>query len=163
MKWHTFYGRQAEMPAPDFCLTSDAGDTICDSVYRQLEKQVLAFPAGTAPAEWQPLLAAFSDHAEAWHQQGAEALALLPASAETIKDLGRSLPYHFPLLADMGAQVRHAYDRLLGEDAGTGHLVFVLDTFGAPYAAAVNADPGREELYDQIDEWLRFIAIQCPE
>ena len=163
MKWHTFSGRQVEMPAPDFCLVSDAGDTICDTVYRQREKQVIVFPSGNTPAEWQPVLDAFSDHARSWNEQGAVALALLPAEPETIKGLGRNLAYHFPLLADSGARVRRAYEPLLGDDRGTSHLVFVLDSFGAPYAAAVNADPTRDELYNQIDEWLRFIAIQCPE
>lgn len=163
MKWHSFSGRQAEMPAPDFCLVSDAGDTLCDSVYRQREKQVIVFPSGGSPADWQPVLSAISDHAEGWNKQGATVLALLPAEPEAISGLGGDLPYHFPLLADPGARVRRAYEQLLGEDKGTSHLAFVLDTFGAPYAAAVNADPTRNEFYDQVNEWLRFISIQCPE
>ncbi len=163
MKWHTFAGPEGQMPAPDFCLTSSAGDTICDHVYRQRMKQVLVFPAGNTPAEWTPVLDAFSPQAEAYSRENTVVLALVPADASAIQGLGRDLPYYFPILADPGAQVRRAYERLLGGDTGTSHLVFVLDTFGAPYAAVVNANPADPALFDQVSQWLTFIAIQCPE
>ena len=162
MKWHTFTGPESRVPAPDFCLTSDAGDTICDHVYRQRMKQVLVFPVGNTPAEWTPILRTFSEHAEGLNRQGAVVLALLPAEPQAIQGIGRGLAYHFPIVADPGAQVRRAYEALLRGDTGTSHLVFVLDTFGAPYAAAINADPTDEGLFDQISEWLTFITAQCP-
>lgn len=151
------------MPAPDFCLTSSAGDTICDFTYRQRMKQVVVFPSGSASADWVPMLAALSEYAEDFSRQGAAVLALVPANAQAIRGPGKDLAYHFPILADPGAKVRRAYERLLQGDTGTSHLVFVLDTFGAPYAAAVNADPADPSLYDQIAQWLTFISIQCPE
>ncbi len=163
MKWHTFSGPAAQLPAPDFCLTSSAGDTICDSVYRQRVKQVLLFASGSTPAEWTPVLRAFSEHAEAYYRQDAVALGLLPAEPPEIAGVDKGLAYHFPILADPGARVRRSYETMLQGDTGTNHLVFVLDAFGAPYAAAVNADPFDPALYDQIGQWLTFIAIQCPE
>ncbi len=163
MKWHSFTGPEAQVPAPDFCLTSTAGDTLCVSTYRQRFAQVLIFPSGQALADWVPVLNAFSEHAEDLSRQGAAVLAVVPAAPPAIEGIDRGLSYHFPALADEGGRVRRAYDRLLGGDAGTSHEVFVLDTFGAPYAAAVNADPTDPSLYDQISEWLTFISIQCPE
>lgn len=163
MKWHSFEGPLGQVPAPNFCLTSSAGDTLCDHTYRQREKQVIVFPSGSSPAEWAPVLHAFGDHAEEYNRQGAVVLALLPAEASSIQGLGRDLPYYFPILADPGGQVRRAYEQLLEGDTGTSHLVFVLDTFGAPYSAVVNADPADEMLFDSISQWLTFIAIQCPE
>lgn len=163
MKWHRFSGPVGERPAPDFCLVSDAGDTICDHVYRQRVKQVLVFVSGSTPADWTPVLHAAADHAEEVRRHDAVLLALVPAEPQAIRDLGGDLTYHYPILADVGGQVRRAYDKLLGEEAGTSHTLFVLDTFGAPYAAAVNLNPADPLLFDEVSKWLGFIAIQCPE
>lgn len=163
MKVHAFQRPEALLPAPDFCLTSAAGDTICGSGYRQRLKQVLLFPVGSSPAEWAPALHAFADHAEAYSRMEAVVLALVPAGAEAIRGIDRGLAYHYPVLADEGARVRQAYESLLSGDTGNGHMVFVLDAFQAPYAAILNADPADPALFDQIQQWLSFIAIQCPE
>lgn len=163
MKVHAFQRPENLLPAPDFCLTSATGDTICGSAYRQRQKQVLLFPAGTSPDEWAPALHAFTEHAEAYNREDTVVLALVPAGPATIQGIDRGLAYHFPVLADEGGHVRQAYETLLGGDTGTGHLVYVLDTFQAPYAAIVNADPADPALFDQIQQWLSFISIQCPE
>jgi hypothetical protein len=147
---HAFQRPEALLPAPDFCLTSAAGDTICASVYRQRLKQVLWFPAGSSPADWVPALHALGEHAEEYSRMEAAVLALVPASAEAIRGLDRG-------------RVRQAYESLLGGDTGTGHLVFVLDAFQTPYAAIINADPAEPALFEQIEQWLSFISVQCPE
>jgi len=163
VKEHVFEAPESRRPAPDFCLTSAAGDTICSSVYRQRQKQVLVFVAGASAAEWVPVLRAFAEHAEALNREGAVVLALLPAGAEEIRGIDRGLTYHYPVLADEGGRVRRAYEALLGDDTGTSHLVFVLDNYQAPYAAMVNADPTDPALSDKVEQWVSFIAIQCPE
>ncbi len=163
MKVHAFQRPEALLPAPDFCLTSSTGDTICQHVYRQRQKQVLLFPVGSGPAEWGPALHAFAEHAEAYSREGAVLLALVPGDPEAIRGLHRGLAYHYPLLADEGGRMRQAYEALLGGDTGTSHLVFVLDQFAAPYAAVINADPADPALFSQIEQWLTFITIQCPE
>lgn len=163
MKVHAFQRPEALLAAPDFCLASAAGDTICSSVYRQRQKQVLVFPSGAGPAEWTPVLHAFSEHAEGYSREDAVVLALVPGSPEEIRGIDRGLAYHYPVLADEGGRVRQAYEALLEGDVGTSHLVFVLDQFGSPYAAVINADPTAPALFDQIEQWLTFIAIQCPE
>lgn len=163
MKVHAFQRPEALVPAPDFCLPSAAGDTMCASIYRQRQKQVLFFVVGSGAAEWAPALHAFSEHVEAFSREGTVVLALLPGTEETIRGSDSGLAYHFPVMADEGGRVRQSYETLLAGDTGTGHLVFVLDQFGAPYAAMINADPLDPELYEQIEQWLSFIAIQCPE
>jgi peroxiredoxin len=163
VKWHIFSGRETEVPAPDFCLMSSAGDTLCDFAYRQRLKQVLVFPAGSDRADWTPVLEAFSQHTEALEREGTAVLALLPAGAEDIRGYGADLAYSYPILADPGAQVRRAYEERLQGDTGDSHMVFVLDPFGAPYAAVINANPADPALFDQISQWVTFIAIQCPE
>jgi len=163
VKVHAFQRPEALVPAPDFCLASATGDTICASIYRQRQKQVLFFVTGSGPAEWTPALRAFSEHAEALSREGSVVLALLSGSADDIRGSDRGLAYHFPVVADEGGRMRQSYETLLAGDTGTSHLVFVLDQFGAPYAAVINADPLDPELYEQIEQWLSFIAIQCPE
>jgi peroxiredoxin len=163
VKWHSFTGPESQMPAPDFCLTSSAGDTLCDFTYRQRVKQVVTFVSGGSEPEWMPALDALSDRAEHLNRQNTAVLALVPAEPEAIRGLGKDMPYYYPILADRGTQVRRAYEELLRGDTGTGDLVFVLDTFGAPYAAAVNAKMDDPALYDQVSQWLTFISIQCPE
>lgn len=163
VKVHAFQRPEALVPAPDFCLTSAAGDTVCGSVYRQRQKQVLLFVTGAGPGDWAPALHAFGEHAEAYRREDAAVLALVPAGPDAIQGIDRGLAYHYPVLADEGGRVRQAYESLLGGDTGTGHLVFVLDTFQAPYAAIINADPADPALFEQIGQWLAFITIQCPE
>jgi hypothetical protein len=42
-------------------------------------------------------------------------------------------------------------------------MVFVIDRYGAPYAAVVGADPADPGLHAELLEWLSFIELQCPE
>jgi hypothetical protein len=42
-------------------------------------------------------------------------------------------------------------------------LFFVLDRYGAPYAATVANEPGDEDLHTELLEWLDYIELQCPE
>jgi hypothetical protein len=45
----------------------------------------------------------------------------------------------------------------------TDGLLFVLDEFGAPYAALMGAEQAGERLNDEVLSWLQFISVQCPE
>ena len=118
MKWHTFTGPEAQNPAPDFCLTSSTGDTLCDFTYRQRMKQVLVFPSGAGQADWMPVLDAFSDQAE---DDGA-----LLRVAQTIPLrllLGLEVPTHQieAGLAESGHLPAHAFPQaLIGTHVGGG-------------------------------------------
>jgi hypothetical protein len=77
--------------------------------------------------------------------------------------------YPFPVLADQEGIARARYADLVGvgpEAPGSDHspiMLFVLDRYGAPYAATVLDEPDDPELQVDLLEWLDFIEIQCPE
>lgn len=67
------------------------------------------------------------------------------------------------LLADPSGSTRRAYEAVLPVVPQGQALVFVLDRFGAPYAAFASNEPDAPELQKEVQGWLAYIGIQCPE
>jgi hypothetical protein len=42
-------------------------------------------------------------------------------------------------------------------------MLFVLDRYGAPYAALTGPELDDPGLQQEVLEWLAFIEVQCPE
>jgi hypothetical protein len=67
------------------------------------------------------------------------------------------------VLADPENKVRRSYLELMPDGSQEGNVVFVIDRYGAPYAALAGAEAGDPAVHEEILEWLAFIGIQCPE
>lgn len=66
------------------------------------------------------------------------------------------------MLADPENKVRCRYLELM-PGGSQENVVFVIDRYGAPYAALAGAEAGDPAVHEEILEWLGFIGIQCPE
>lgn len=69
------------------------------------------------------------------------------------------------LLCDENSSIRQMYAGLMDESLiPPDHAaLFVLDSFGAPYAALVSRELDDTQVQAEVLKWLEFIGLQCPE
>ena len=111
----------------------------------------------------QALLRDFAARHSEYRSEDAEVVAFVPELRSTAAELQASLGLPFPLLADSENKVRRSYLELMPDRSEVSNVVFVIDRYGAPYAAVVGSKPGDPAVHEEILEWLGFIEIQCPE
>jgi len=90
-------------------------------------------------------------------------LVVVPTPVAELAVAETAEAYPFPLLADPEGTTRRAYAALLPGEPDEGAMVFVLDRYGAPYAALICPEPDDPALPREVLEWLGFIELQCPE
>ena len=88
----------------------------------------------------------------------------LAISSQPNYDLNPIQNSAFPLLVDAGGNLRASYTNLVapGLIEEENILIFLLDTYGAPYVCLVGKEPG-EDFVDELLSWLLYISVQCPE
>lgn len=161
MVWYTFDERQKHELAPNFHLSSGRGEEVTRANYQGRANLVLLFLPRTRAPE---ALRAFAARQKDYAAEEARVLAIIDCRQEELDTLSDGQPTPFPLLADPESLVRRQYVGLAPLEAGADDtLIFVLDRYGAPYAASAVADPAEAKLQEEILEWLGFIEVQCPE
>jgi len=170
MPWVIFDEEDRRIPAPRFCLEAlnpgQAGSRIGMDDYCEQCNLVLVFPRPGACEGCLNFLNSFRERMGDYARVEAQVLALLPGEAGELRE-APDLELPFPLLADAGGEVRRAYAGLMAEslvnEAST--LVFVLDTYGAPYSAFIGTEAEMQKpgLHDEVLSWLEYIGVQCPE
>ncbi len=160
MTWYAFPEGSRRRPAPPFRLPSSQGRLISLADYRGRSNLVLFFAHGMDCAACRRALERFAGHGADYRAQAAEVLAVLPRAI----DEGLTPPIPGLLsLADPEGETHRAYAALL-PDGGAGDVwLFVLDRYGAPYAALAGPEADDPELQQEVLEWLAFIEVQCPE
>lgn len=154
MRWRT---------APDFKLPSADGFDLSLSSFWYRSNMVLLF----CPPRAAPKLIAYREQLVRLN----DAIRLEAGKLVLLVDNGQhngrpeSLPrkFPFPVLYDHQGTVRGLYRATLPGEVDDGLLLFVLDRYGAIFAAyreprLADPLPGKEIL-----EWLRYIDLQCPE
>lgn len=66
------------------------------------------------------------------------------------------------MLVDPGGAWKRAVATYVGSEAG-GAMLLLLDRFGAPRAGSMAAEAGGLIDPSEAAEWLRFLALECPE
>jgi peroxiredoxin len=169
MRWIRFEEEDRRSPAPDFCLPDAAGKTICKSDYRGDCSLVLAFLHSLDCEECQQAVQGFIENQASYHKEDARVLVIIPpGNGEAAERAGENPHVEQPpvtILADRDGEIRKTYAGLMVESLITAQdaALFILDSYGAPYAAYVSpelTDPG---LHSEILSWLSFIGMQCPE
>jgi peroxiredoxin len=164
--WILFDEADHRRPAPYFRLPSALGRPVALDDYRGRDNLVVFFAHSTGCPDCAAALGSFASRMPAYNRQEGVILAIFPDPVEEIRVSGLSdLP--FPLLADTGGEVRRIYAALMAEslvDDGDV-LLFVLDRYGAPYAALVGSESGigAEGFHHETLKWLEYIELQCPE
>jgi peroxiredoxin len=161
--WVYFEDGDRQVSAPVFSLEQLGGSPVALQDFYEGFSLVLLFTAESSISR--KVLERFAARLDEIERQGSQVLALLPVSLEGLKlkfDV-EDLPY--PLLADKEGYVRSKYAGLMVAELvpeGSAFL-FILDTYGAPWAAYVGENLESEDLIDEVLSWLSFIGIQCPE
>ena len=163
MQWYTFSEGQRRRPAPDFRLPSGRGGSAALDDYRGQRNLVLFFTHDGECSPCQALLRDLAARHTEYQSEDAQVVAIVPEARSNVAEMQSSLDLPFPLLADPDNQVRRGYLELIPDRSETIDVVFVMDRYGAPYAAVLGPEPGDPAVHEEILEWLGFIEIQCPE
>jgi peroxiredoxin len=159
-EWYAFPEGDRRRIAPAFRLTASSGKRITLANYRGRSNLVLLFVHGADCAACQAALKTFADHRADYQAQTAEVLIVWPAAPDrTPVPPGFGLPG----LADPGGETRRAYAARLPTGLAGDAMLFVLDRYGAPYAALTGPELDDPGLQQEVLEWLAFIEVQCPE
>jgi peroxiredoxin len=170
MLWIRFDEEDRRSPAPDFCLEDTKGEQVCQSSFRGDCNLVILFAHSAQCPPCLDLIRGFEENREKYQKEDARILVVLPAAA---KDAGKtglaeslSGSTLLTILSDPQGEARKKYASLMVESliGAEDAALFILDSYGAPYAAAV----GRPEVEDEAIHpgtlsWLSFIGMQCPE
>ncbi len=165
MQWHIFREDLRRSPAPSFRLPTNQGKSFSPDDQRGWGNLVLFFAHDRSCPICQAALQEFAARRIEYGAVEAKVVPILPSSAAQVA----ALTYPFPVLADPDGIARARYAGLVGMEersAGSAHdpvMFFVLDRYGAPYAAGVLDEPDDPDLQAELLEWLDFIEIQCPE
>jgi peroxiredoxin len=163
MKWYSFGEAQRRRRAPDFRLTAAGGQAVTLDDYRRQHNLVLFFTHNSDCASCEALMRDFAARRADYRAQDAQVVAIVPATQERVRHLQADLNLSYPLLADPQAAAQRAYMQLIPDAPGDKNAVFVIDRYGAPYAALVDAVPDDPAVHEEILDWLGFIEVQCPE
>ena len=150
-----------QMPAPAFRLPSSNGEVIALSDYYERSNLVLIFIPEEDSSSDQGFPENILNQQARIDSENARLLALYP---RPIDDLVTNHPSTIPMLIDSQGTIRAKYTGLIAPDLidQGDFVVFILDSFGAPYVCLVSSDSA-EPIADEILSWLLYISIQCPE
>ena len=161
MRWYAFPENARNRIAPPFRLLSSEGRPIALADYRGRSNLVLFFAHGLDCAPCRAALVAFAAHSADYRARAAEVLVVSPTMMDETLPATHVGP---PVLSDPAGEVRRAYAALLPNGTGDDQvLLFVLDRYGAPYAALACPEADAPTLQQEVLEWLAFIEVQCPE
>lgn len=162
MERFSFSHLQRDQPAPSFRLKSSRDGLIALSDYREQSNLVIVFLHSLDCPRYQRALQNFVDYQREYQENSAQVLVVVsgPAAQSALEE---AEAYPFPVLADPESTARRAYAVLLSVPVEDEPMIFILDRYGAPYAALICSDLSDPSLQKEILKWLDFIEIQCPE
>jgi peroxiredoxin len=150
-----------QSPAPAFSLQSKGEDLIAQSDYYERNNLVLIFsPEDISPQE-QISIDSILKQQTRIETENARVLTLHP---QPIGNLTAEQSPTIPILEDVDGTTRAKYAGLVAPDLIRQQdvMIYVLDTFGAPYVCLVGEQVD-ESIVNEILSWLLYMNIQCPE
>lgn len=169
MTWIYFDDSDRQTAAPAFSLERIGGGRVSLHDYYERSSLVVLFPSAgedkAADRGSPAVLDRFASRLDEIERAGAEVVALIPEARATPGSLYLDHALPFPVLTDPGGKVRENYASLMVPELvppGSA-LVYILDIYGAPWAAYVGASLDEDGLVDEVLSWVVFIGIQCPE
>jgi peroxiredoxin len=172
MIWIRFDEEDRRTSAPHFCLDSILGEQVCLQDQYEEYNLVLVFTHGLGCQECQSTIRALLERDIEYREQASKALIIIPDDRHMGGQLEKDLFLHgLPeetlarMLLDPNGHTRREYTNLISASlvGDEDQIIFVLDTYGAPYTAVIDRELDSREVYDEILNWLQYINIQCPE
>jgi peroxiredoxin len=172
MLWVRFDEQDRQIRAPDFCLNSIIGDTVCLDDFYELTNLVIIFLLDINSKDCQNALSNFARRKNDYKRFQSSVVFIFP---QTLQEINRAIRLNLSpkvvekspslILSDPYDKIRRAYNGLMSETLIKDNDVtlFVLDSFGSPYTALISKDLDDHEIHTEILSWLQYIEIQCPE
>ena len=157
MPWSSFGPH--EHSAPSARLTSLEGEAVEIADFRGRANLVVVFVDSVSRAGYRRLIQQFAARRSELQALDAETLIIVPPDTDPLQSDSAGLY----LLVDSQDDLRRRYADLTEQDTDSRELLFVLDRFGAPYAAWMGELADETGLVDEAFEWLEFVELQCPE
>jgi len=153
-----------QTPAPYFLLNEAGGRSISARDFYEESSVLLCFLHAPDCNACREFLETVASRLEDYRWAGAQVLAIYPASAETLRSKLDWVNRGILLLADPENVIRRQYASLMapGLIADRAIMFFVLDAYFAPYACLTGLEP-EASAREEIENWLQYISIQCPE
>jgi hypothetical protein len=131
-----------------------------DDYYEKGSLVLLFIPENLAANE----LSVVNDINEQLNRIEGENAHLIGIFPQSFADLQTNQHPSFPILINTHNSLRESYTDLVapGLIGEKDIMLFILDTYGAPYVCLVEQKHG-ENIIDELLSWLLFINIQCPE
>lgn len=157
--WIYFDLEDQGQPAPRFRLERVNGGTVASDDFLEQANLVLVFLSASDPAEVREALAALSDYPAGLAQHNGELLVILPERVAQLPETAVNV------LVDPEGRTRSAYSQLMDPSLtrAEDQLLFILDAYGGPYAAYVGTLEDLSGLQSDVESWLAYVSIQCPE
>lgn len=160
MGWHPFPESVRRRPIPPVPLVAPADASLSPADYRGRFNVVLLFTHGVDCPACRAAVRTFAAHGADYRAQETKVLIVSPGMTGEEPFLGDG---PISLVADPGGKARRTLMTLLPHAAPGQVLLFVLDRYGAPYAALTSPEVNDPALQDEILAWLGFVEVQCPE
>lgn len=159
MTWTRFDPDALTAPALD--LRTTGGDPVNPAEFRGQYHLVLFFTHDAQCPACRALADRFDSMRHDLQTLDGRVLIVLPGSAGQVAEPCRGSVRR---VVDPNGVSRERYGRLMPiPPFASDVMIFVLDQFGAPYAAWIGDEADRPGLDSQTLEWLEYVAIQCPE
>jgi peroxiredoxin len=162
--WHRFDEAAQRGLAPGFDLPSGSGHPVSFASFRNRSNLVFVFLPPKGSGFTRRFIQEMFDHREAYQDRDSKVVVFLQEGVSGLKALHDQHGPSIYLLADEDGWTRSRYASLLSENGSEeGLLIFVLDRYGAPFAA-YDGDPGYTPIpHEEVLDWVDFIELQCPE
>lgn len=167
--WIRFEEEDRYTPAPNFCLPSNRAEKVCISDFHGDCNLVLFFSHEAGCPTCLDILNGFAERRREYMGENAQVLGIFPGASEQLQTEVSENPEFkdLPLIwmADHQGLACASYSRLMDESLVSEQdaMLFILDNYGAPYAALVGKELEDGDIHHDILKWLQFINMQCPE
>jgi peroxiredoxin len=157
MPWIIFDDDDRRTPAPYFRLEATTGEVVSPERFHERESLVIFFAHRLNCAPCREALQAFAGLRAKYIRLEAGLLTVFPEPAEELRADPFLAGLPWPVVSDPKSTVRRRYADLVAAElvkAGDS-LLFVLDQYGAPYAALVQAEFDSQSIHRDVMAWWR--------
>jgi glutaredoxin len=156
------HGALADRPIPLRTLSRAAGGELTPEAWRGRYATAVLFAHDAACLACHGYAKQLARQADPMREADALPLVVVRDAPEAAGHWAEELPEGTQLLADPGGAWTHAVQPLIAADPGDVVLL-VLDRYAAPRVVSVAGEAGGLAGPAEVTEWLRYLALECPE
>jgi glutaredoxin/peroxiredoxin len=156
------HGSVADRPIPLTTLSSALGGRFSFEELRGRLQAGIFFAHGTSCLACQGYARQLVGQADAMREADGIPIIVVPDEAEAARAWAAEVPAEALILADPGGAWIDAVKAIVG-GVPDGVMLLVVDRYVAPRAVSIAAEAGGLIAPLEATDWLRFLALECPE